>query len=50
MQVLLHLGIFGFVSTSLIYKLREKKEIKSVELYKEIEKTFINKLEYKTNS
>ena len=37
--------IFGFVGSSLIYKLREEKDIEPIELYKEIEKTFIIKLE-----
>lgn len=38
-------SIFGFVCSSLIYKLRDGKDIEPVELYKEIEKTFIRKLE-----
>lgn len=37
-------GIFGFVCSSLIYKLRREKEIEVIELYKEIEKSFIQKL------
>lgn len=38
-------GIFSFVCSSLIYKIRTNKEIEVLELYKEIEKTFINKLQ-----
>ena len=34
-------GIFGFVCSSLIYKLRREKNIEVIELYKEIEKSFI---------
>ena len=37
-------GIFGFVCSSLIYKLRREKNIEVMELYKEIEKSFIKKL------
>jgi len=37
-------GIFGFVCSSLIYKLRREKNIEVLELYKEIEKSFILKL------
>jgi len=37
-------GIFGFVCSSLIYKLRREKNIEVIELYKEIEKSFIRKL------
>lgn len=37
-------GIFGFVCSSLIYKLRRDKNIELIELYKEIEKSFILKL------
>ena len=37
-------GIFGFVCSSLIYKLRREKNIEVIELYKEIEKAFILKL------
>lgn len=37
-------GIFGFVCSSLIYKLRREKNIEVIELYKEIEKSFIKKL------
>ena len=37
-------GIFGFVCSSLIYKLRIDKNIEVMELYKEIEKSFIRKL------
>lgn len=37
-------GIFGFVCSSLIYKLRREKDIEVIELYKEIEKSFIQKL------
>lgn len=37
-------GIFGFVCSSLIYKLRRDKNIEVIELYKEIEKSFILKL------
>ena len=40
-------GIFGFVCSSLIYKLRNNEEIEVMELYKEIEKTFITKLQKK---
>ena len=40
-------GIFGFTSSSLIYKLRTNKTINVKELYKEIDKTFINQLKYK---
>jgi AcrR family transcriptional regulator len=38
-------GIFGFVCSSLIYKIRENKNIEVMELYKEIDKTFISKLQ-----
>ena len=38
-------GIFGFVCSSLIYKIRTDKNIEVMELYKEIEKTFIRKLQ-----
>ena len=37
-------GIFGFTCSSLIYKMRNDKEINVMELYSEIEKTFIRKL------
>ena len=37
-------GIFGFVCSSLIYKLRREKNIEVMELYKEVEKSFILKL------
>jgi len=37
-------GIFGFVCSSLIYKLRREENIEVMELYKEIEKSFILKL------
>ena len=37
-------GIFGFTCSSLIYKMRTDKEINVLELYSEIEKTFIKKL------
>lgn len=37
-------GIFGFTSSSLIYKMRKEKEIEVPELYAEIDKTFIRKL------
>ena len=37
-------GIFGFVCSSLIYKLRREENIEVLELYKEIEKSFILKL------
>ena len=37
-------GIFGFVCSSLIYKLRREENIEVLELYKEIEKSFIVKL------
>ena len=37
-------GIFGFVCSSLIYKLRREKNIEVPELYAEIEKSFIKKL------
>ena len=37
-------GIFGFVCSSLIYKLRREENIEVIELYKEIEKSFILKL------
>ena len=40
-------GIFGFVCSSLIYKLRREKSIELLELYKEIEKSFILKLKNK---
>ena len=40
-------GIFGFVFSSLIYKLRNNEEIEVIELYKEMEKTFITKLQKK---
>lgn len=38
-------GIFGFVCSSLIYKLRREKNIEVLDLYKEIEKSFIRRLE-----
>lgn len=38
-------GIFGFVCSSLIYKIRTDKNIEVMDLYKEIEKTFIRKLQ-----
>lgn len=37
-------GIFGFVCSSLIYKLRTEENIEEMSLYKEIEKSFIKKL------
>lgn len=37
-------GIFGFTCSSLIYRMRTDKEINVLELYSEIEKTFIKKL------
>lgn len=37
-------GIFGFVCSSLIYKLRREENIEVIELYREIEKSFILKL------
>ena len=37
-------GIFGFTCSSLIYRMRMDKEINVLELYSEIEKTFIRKL------
>lgn len=37
-------GIFGFTCSSLIYKMRTEKEINVLELYSEIEKTFIRKM------
>ena len=37
-------GIFGFVCSSLIYKLRTEENIEVMSLYKEIEKSFIKKL------
>ena len=37
-------GIFGFVCSSLIYKLRREENIEVMELYREIEKSFILKL------
>lgn len=37
-------GIFGFVCSSLIYKLRRDNNMEIMELYKEIEKSFILKL------
>lgn len=37
-------GIFGFVCSSLIYKLRREEKIEVMKLYKEIEKSFILKL------
>lgn len=38
-------GIFGFACSSLIYKLRREKNIEVQELFKEIDKSFIRKLE-----
>ena len=38
-------GIFGFVCSSLICKMRKNEKIEVMELYKEIEKTFIIKLQ-----
>ena len=38
-------SIFSFVCSSLIYKIRMDKDIEIMELYKEIEKTFIKKLQ-----
>lgn len=40
-------GIFGFVCSSLIYKLRRETNIEVIDLYKEIEKSFILKLKNK---
>ncbi len=40
-------GIFGFVCSSLIYKLRREKNIEVIELFNEIDKSFIKKLERK---
>ena len=40
-------GIFGFIGTSLIYKLRKKEineEIEVLDLFKEIDKSFVSKL------
>lgn len=37
-------GIFGFVCSSMIYKLKKSEKIEVMQLYKEIEKTFIVKL------
>lgn len=37
-------GIFGFASSSLIYKMRNNKDINVPELYKEIDNAFIKKL------
>ena len=37
-------GIFGFTCSSLIYKMRNDNEINVMELYSEIEKSFIRKL------
>lgn len=37
-------GIFGFTCSSLIYRMRTDKEINVLDLYSEIEKTFIRKL------
>lgn len=37
-------GIFGFVCSSLIYKLRREKNIEVAELFTEIDKSFIKKL------
>ena len=37
--------VFGLVCSNLIYKLRDNKNIEIMYLYKEIEKTFFNKLE-----
>ena len=38
-------GIFGFVCSSLIYKLRREKNIEVAELFTEIDKSFIKKME-----
>jgi AcrR family transcriptional regulator len=37
-------GIFGFVCSSLIYKLRREKNIEVMELFNEIDKSFIKKM------
>lgn len=37
-------GIFGFVCSSMIYKLKKSEKIEVMQLYKEVEKTFIIKL------
>lgn len=38
-------GIFGFVCSCLVYKLRREENIEVLELYKQIEKSFIRRLE-----
>lgn len=40
-------GIFGFVCSSLIYKLRREENIEVAELFKEIDRSFIAKLKNK---
>ncbi len=42
-------GIFGFVCSSLIYKLRREKNIEVPELFNEIDKSFIKKLKKEIN-
>ena len=42
--VRLHLGIFGFTCSTMVYKLRHEEEIEIQKIYKEIEKDFIEKL------
>ena len=42
--VQLHLGIFGFTCSTMVYKLRHEEEIEIQKIYKEIEKDFIEKL------
>ena len=37
-------GIFGFICSTMVYKLRHEKEIEISKIYKEIEKSFISKL------
>ena len=37
-------GIFGFICSTMVYKLRHEKEIEIQKIYKEIEKSFISKL------
>ena len=37
-------GIFGFICSTMVYKLRHEKDLEIQKIYKEIEKDFISKL------
>ena len=43
-QTLLHHGIFSYVCSGLIYKMKTEKEIEIEKIYKEIDKEYIRKL------